>query len=145
MPNANCRIHIAASIFFAVGDDVWGSIEDGRREAEYGTREAAVWIEPLEKGDQIYEKISQDHNLSKNNFKNDKKNDRQCLRRVRRQFGSKPATTSEFNGVVSCGTGCLFELLPPKNRLNEAFIRKMRASWHSKPGWLFQPFGAENG
>ena len=55
----------------------------------------------------------------------------------------KTATTSEFNGVVSCGTGCLFELLPPKNRLNEAFIRKMRASWHSKPGWLFHPFGAE--
>ena len=42
---------------FAEGDDVWGSIEDGRREAEYGTREAAVWIEPLEKGDQIYETI----------------------------------------------------------------------------------------
>ena len=57
----------------------------------------------------------------------------------------KTATTSEFNGVVSCGTGCLFELLPPKNRLNEAFIRNMRASWHSKPGWLFEPFGAENG
>ena len=57
MPNANCRIHIAASIFFVEGDEVWGSIEDGRREAEYGTREAAVCIESLEKGDQIYETI----------------------------------------------------------------------------------------
>ena len=52
--SANCKIHIAA--FFCGWRRRFG-IEDGRREAEYGTREAAVWIEPLEKGDQIYETI----------------------------------------------------------------------------------------
>ena len=48
--------HIAASIFL-LRATTFGIIEDGRREAEYGTREAAVWIERLEKGDQIYETI----------------------------------------------------------------------------------------
>ena len=39
MPIANCRIHIAASIFL-LRATTFGIIEDGRREAEYGTREA---------------------------------------------------------------------------------------------------------
>ena len=51
--SANCKIH---SVKFLRLATTFG-IEDGRREAEYGTREAAVGIEPLEKGDQIYETI----------------------------------------------------------------------------------------